>query len=648
MELLYLWIENYRNIQHQGFNFSSKWKFDYQNEQLSVEERPITIDNFFGEDIVNLTALVGANGCGKTSVLEFIYNELFSNDNETYQQLYSHNFSKNIVTYVPIIDRPYAPYSFFFFVIEGKENLLNIKHLSSIKINKLSFSNSNIVTQIGNSPRSLKPASIFYSPFITKSNFKHQYYDITTKKSVFNSDYYNNYAQAYFHYQTRDTINFLDSDLYKEETFPFKVLDSQISLQFFVPTITYYEEQVSKLQQRLETSEFVRSQDLDFFNLITSSFVYKFKATHKETIFCLCLTSMIISAYESFSWGLSDINNINNHLISDSFSYNLPTNSHSDKTPNISIQEYTEILLTYLIELLSNKIQSIVDFFHKIIQKDTHSYLRITQEEALSIYAKEEEFYGLIKEQLASLNCHSSEIKSMPKFAFTRITMRGLSSGERHVFQLFERFYRLKQGLKNSPYLLILIDEGETSLHPQWQKQYIKRLTQTLPLIFKNIPLQIILTSHSPFIVSDLPKENIIFLDTDEQNNAKVVDGLKQKETFGANIHTLFTDAFFMDGGLMGDFAKEKINAVITYLNEGPSQVNPVKTNEQAQQYINLIGEPIVKRQLQKMLDSRRLTKVDNNKKDIDTMRGQLDFLKQQVAELEKRIKPLDNDRNKS
>lgn len=648
MELLYLWIENYRNIQHQGFNFSSKWKFDYQNEQLTVEERPNVIDHFFGKDIVNLTALIGSNGSGKTSVLEFIYNELFSNYNKNYQQLSYHNDSKNIVTYIPIINLPYAPYSFFFFIIQDENSDdSTIQQLSSIKINLSSFSNRETIEQDG-SPRLQKPASILYSPFITQLNFKHSYYNLTTTKSVFRSDYYNNPAQMYFHYQTRDSIHFLDSNVYKENTFPFKVLDLQISLQFFVPTITYYEEQVSKLQQRLEASEFIRPQDLDFFNLIISSFVYKFKATHKETIYCLYLTSMIISAYESFSWRLSEMG-INNYPISDRFNYNIPLNSHSDKTPNISIQEYTKILLTYLTELLSSEIESITTFFHDIIQKDTyidtHPYLRITQKEALSIYEKEEEFYGLIKEKLALLNCHPSEIQSMPKFAFTRITMRGLSSGERHMLQLFERFYRLKSGLQKSPYLLILIDEGETSLHPQWQKQYIKQLTQTLPLIFKDIPIQIILTSHSPFIVSDLPKENIIFLDTDEQNNAKVVDGLKQKETFGANIHTLFSDAFFMDGGLMGDFAKEQINALIQFLNNEDSFIT---NNEQAQQYINLIGEPIIKRQLQKMLDSKRLTKVDENKKDINSMKEQLAFLEQQVAALKQQINPVNNDSHKS
>jgi len=54
MELLYLWIEDYNNIQNQGFNFSSKWKFDYQNEQLTVEERPNAIDNFLGRVLLIL------------------------------------------------------------------------------------------------------------------------------------------------------------------------------------------------------------------------------------------------------------------------------------------------------------------------------------------------------------------------------------------------------------------------------------------------------------------------------------------------------------------------------------------------------------------------------------------------------------------
>ena len=40
------------------------------------------------------------------------------------------------------------------------------------------------------------------------------------------------------------------------------------------------------------------------------------------------------------------------------------------------------------------------------------------------------------------------------------------------------------------------------------------------------------------------------------------------KQTFGANIHTLLSHGFFMKDGLMGEFAKEKIQSIINYHEE--------------------------------------------------------------------------------
>ena len=102
--------------------------------------------------------------------------------------------------------------------------------------------------------------------------------------------------------------------------------------------------------------------------------------------------------------------------------------------------------------------------------------------------------------------------------------------------------------------------------------------------IFKNysIKLNIILTSHSTFILSDLPKENIIFLEKGKQ----VYPFEDGKQTFGANIHTLLSHGFFMKDGLMGEFAKNKINEVINFLNGNESSI---MTNDEAQNLINII-----------------------------------------------------------
>ena len=39
MKLIYLWVEKYKNIEKQGFNFDPRWWIEYKNEKLHVEER---------------------------------------------------------------------------------------------------------------------------------------------------------------------------------------------------------------------------------------------------------------------------------------------------------------------------------------------------------------------------------------------------------------------------------------------------------------------------------------------------------------------------------------------------------------------------------------------------------------------------------
>jgi len=142
-----------------------------------------------------------------------------------------------------------------------------------------------------------------------------------------------------------------------------------------------------------------------------------------------------------------------------------------------------------------------------------------------------------------------------------------LSFGELQLMRIIVKLNNtIKEIEKRNKFkdIILLLDELELGLHPNWQKNLINNLIQ----IKSNIKLHFILTSHSPFLLSDIPNQNIIFLDTDENGNCIVVDGLKEKkETFGANIHTLLSDSFFMEDGLMGEFAKSKINEIIEFHN---------------------------------------------------------------------------------
>ena len=77
MELVYLWVEDYKNIKKQGFNFSPRFRCEYDEEknELNIVDKDETGEfypkNFFGDNI-NVTAIVGENGTGKSNVFEII------------------------------------------------------------------------------------------------------------------------------------------------------------------------------------------------------------------------------------------------------------------------------------------------------------------------------------------------------------------------------------------------------------------------------------------------------------------------------------------------------------------------------------------------------------------------------------------------
>ncbi|MBN2249458.1 MAG: hypothetical protein JW682_03850 [Campylobacterales bacterium] len=63
MELVYLWVEDYKNIHKQGFNFSPQFHCEYDEEknELTIEENQDNIPDFFGENILLVPPLLRWN-----------------------------------------------------------------------------------------------------------------------------------------------------------------------------------------------------------------------------------------------------------------------------------------------------------------------------------------------------------------------------------------------------------------------------------------------------------------------------------------------------------------------------------------------------------------------------------------------------------
>lgn len=149
------------------------------------------------------------------------------------------------------------------------------------------------------------------------------------------------------------------------------------------------------------------------------------------------------------------------------------------------------------------------------------------------------------------------------------ITLQTMSSGERQLlYSMSYVFYHIKniasvqEDGKRVGYhhINLIFDEVELYYHPDFQRVFVKRLLDNLALchIDKRIirSINIIIVTHSPFLLSDIPETNILFLGDEGQK--------ANQKTFGANIYDLLKSSFFMESAI-GEFAQHKLNEFVTF-----------------------------------------------------------------------------------
>lgn len=177
------------------------------------------------------------------------------------------------------------------------------------------------------------------------------------------------------------------------------------------------------------------------------------------------------------------------------------------------------------------------------------------------------------------------------------------SSGEYARWSLFAKILSLffhDSRIENNPLqefpkhdnYIILLDEAELYMHPEWQRKLINDIITFLEKInfnhqfFSNITL--LFSSNSPFLMSDLPEECIQLFDDDD------VTG---KKTFGQHIYTILKDRFFMQKGTVGEFATRCINKALEV------DENSTEEDKKYLEYIaNIVGDKLTSYYLKEKL----------------------------------------------
>lgn len=221
----------------------------------------------------------------------------------------------------------------------------------------------------------------------------------------------------------------------------------------------------------------------------------------------------------------------------------------------------------------------------------------------IDIRKKDGRLYNLVEHLLANRIFLTAKFFDM-SYSHSLHDITVLSSGEQELLNLFSRLYYAvvirptKFDNLHSPSLLLL-DEAEIGFHPEWQRQYVNQLCKFIQLFLvkPGHDLQIILTSHSPIILSDIPKCCTNFLKVEDGHI--VNDRDEQTETFAENIFHLYRSSFFMEKGLIGEFASNKIHALKTRIEQCYSPVEMDALRKE----IDLIGDTFIRRYLLNELD---------------------------------------------
>jgi restriction system-associated AAA family ATPase len=115
---------------------------------------------------------------------------------------------------------------------------------------------------------------------------------------------------------------------------------------------------------------------------------------------------------------------------------------------------------------------------------------------------------------------------------------------------------------------LFLLDEPETHLNPDWRASYISTLRAALEadVATKNVMREVLLTSHSPFIISDCRRENVLVFEKDK--NGRVEWHNPDFNTFGASANAI-TMKVFGRKETIGNYALSKLGALRERLDSG-------------------------------------------------------------------------------
>lgn len=579
MILSYLWINNYKNIKDCYYNFDNNYTFVLEDEQKIIIKKNKYESDFLYADFntSNVTAIIGENGTGKSNMYDFM------------KEVYT---LKRIQSKFILVYRENNDVIVYRFNFNKEVEVINETECT-VQIINSGFSSKSLdkVKEIFEETK-----MIFYSDV-----FDYRFEDDSEMLTNISTNFLSKKEKNYRYSEIGRFIKFLSNGTSKNSKDK-----SPKNISFGVTSLTE-NKAVKKIIDNFKSTEVYFAQDS-----LSSKLVRKASLKFVNDLY-----------KNDFKVDInSEIRKIYNNMISCEFYANDTIRENKAKRKGI-VSYFFHVLFNELTDKEISESVNLINFFAKYSSYNelinANVYDEMTSSSIMKIIEDIKVYYSAVTNFESKQIGHQIFVE-LPFEIDNDITNRLLSvatglenqstpfvfdtidfsSGEKARLNMFSRLYEIRSSVVNKD-LILLIDEAGLYYHPKWQKDFFKDLLEYTNEIFPNNKVQIVIATHSPFLLSDIPKENAVFLVKDKRGKIKPIDQRDIPRTFAANINDLLSDNFFMDGGLIGSFAKSKIADELSHLIADEQISNDLKIKK-LENFKAVIGDDFIHFQLEQII----------------------------------------------
>ncbi|WP_394134507.1 AAA family ATPase [Aliivibrio fischeri] len=562
MELSFIWVEEFNSLENFSLNLSNKYQYKYDQETnfLSrVDDEPLP-KNFFGHGITSVTGIFGKNGSGKTNCLKLIGSVM------------SRARSRVKSNFIAIVESDHGPLIYCKF--KGKSKLgpktnfpgrleeykddipgLNTVFLSNtFDSGDMGFDKKIINLSINNREKNVNEF-IDIVEFLSSKEVGDGF-SIPKEIGVV--------VKPIRTREIRSVIEDIESKIDGDNTKKTGFLIEEFDRCF------------NKINRN-----FRRGCNIDDikFSIVINEMISTIREVSKKEVnpiytfeyienMLFCIREHGSSIGELVSSLLSIIEQIDYHHEN----YNKNNTDNEYKSNKISISN------------LIGNIKSIDDWGANNLY-DILNVSEISYSAASGFKVK------------LTTDCYNDEIMYSLSILskYSKLTFLDMSSGQKAILGILSSIYSQVKRKRNAT--LIMLDEADLYLHPEWQLLFMKKMIEILSSL-NGSDVQIIVTSHSPLIMTDFPQRCLILLESDGRSTL-IKD--TSFNPFGANLYDLYSQGFFLEESKVGALAVDKIMKLLSELREHEKG----KTiSEDFKLSLNLISDEVTKNEIKRLIKS--------------------------------------------